>query len=68
MQTVITVGIAVGMVLGGTQLLGHGIDRSIDSQNVMLCESAKGEMGDPGYYKQCQPYYESGDITYMRAL
>lgn len=41
-------------------------DGNIDSQNVMLCNSAKTEMGDPDYFKKCQQYYETGDINYMR--
>ena len=46
-------------------LLGNAIDRSIDNQNVMLCESAKVSK-NAQYLSKCQTYYETGDIKYLR--
>ena len=59
------VGLLLGLGAGFFIGLGSGIDRQIDSQNTMLCESAL-ISGNLEYQKKCQPYYESHDITIVR--
>lgn len=54
----------VGMAIF-VHLAGQGIDRHIDSQNVMLCESAlKSENAE--WLGKCTEYYETGNIEYLR--
>lgn len=45
--------------------LGQGLDKQIDNQNTMICESAL-ISGNQEYQKKCAPYYESHDITIVR--
>lgn len=42
-----------------------GIDKHIDNQNTMLCESAKISKNEV-YTEACDAYYDHGDIKYMR--
>lgn len=44
-----------------------GLNRSIDNQNVMLCESAQ-VSGNWKYQEVCAEYYKTGKIDYMRDL
>lgn len=67
-DAILTVGIIallLGLGFGFFIGVGNGIDRQIDSQNTMLCESAL-ISGNKEYQKKCQPYYESHDITIVR--
>ena len=43
------------------------IDSKIDSENQMLCESAK-VSGNLEYRHKCSRYYETGDIKLMRGV
>lgn len=43
------------------------IDSRIDSENEMLCESAK-MSGNREYLRKCSRYYETGDIKLMRGV
>lgn len=43
------------------------IDSRIDSENQMLCESAK-VSGNKKWIHKCKPYYETGDIKLMRGV
>jgi len=48
-------------------LIGRAIDKGIDNQNTMLCDSAK-ISGNRAYRIKCTEYYETGEIKYMREL
>jgi hypothetical protein len=46
-------------------VFGNAIDRSIDNQNRMLCESAK-VSGNQEYQLKCKVYYTTGSIKELR--
>lgn len=67
-EAILFVGIVaglIGLVFGFFGGLSTGIDKQIDNQNQMLCESAL-VSGNLEYQKKCQPYYESHNITIVR--
>lgn len=45
--------------------LASGIDRSIQNQDIMLCESAK-VSGNVQYLHKCECYYQKGDIKCLQ--
>ena len=45
--------------------LFKGIDRHIENQDIMLCESAK-VSGNMEYLEKCECYYEGGDIKCLQ--
>lgn len=45
--------------------LANAIDRSIDNQNRMICNSAKKSRNEQ-WLAKCQQYYKTGDIIYLR--
>lgn len=53
--------IGVGLYMAA----GSGADKSIDSHNVNLCESAK-VSGNTEYLDKCADYYKTGDVTSLR--
>jgi hypothetical protein len=44
----------------------RGLDINIDNQNLMICENAQ-DSGSKEHLKRCACYYQSGDITCLRA-
>jgi hypothetical protein len=64
-QVIITVLIAIVFFLGFVYFVGKGLDKSEDEQNQMLCESAL-ESRNEKYLNNCQWFYETGQIEYMR--
>lgn len=44
----------------------YGFDKTIDNQNIMLCNSAK-KTGNIEYLEKCQEYYQTNNIKYMRS-
>jgi len=45
--------------------LAQGIERSIQNQDTMLCESAK-ISGNVQYLNKCECYYETGEIKCLQ--
>lgn len=45
--------------------VGRGIDKSIENQDTMLCNSAK-VSGNEEYLKKCECYYRSGEIKCLQ--
>lgn len=64
-QKIINVAVVVGIILVLLSAYSDGIDKSIDNQNTMLCESAK-RSHNGEYLLKCRPYYESGNIESVR--
>ena len=67
-EAILFVGIVAGLIglaIGFFGGLSTGIDKQIDNQNTMLCESAL-ISGNMEYQKKCAPYYESHNITIVR--
>ena len=55
----------IGLVTIGMFILIYGLDKSIDNQNQMSCESAR-VSGNWKYEEVCAEYYKTGNIRYMR--
>jgi len=51
------------MIMG--KLVSNGIDKSIENQDRMLCESAR-ISGNLDYLKKCQCYYANKNISCLR--
>lgn len=62
-QTVTILFLVVSMVL----LLGNALDQTFESQDIMLCESAK-VSGNSEYLKKCACYYQSEKISCVREI
>lgn len=56
--------ILVAVVFFGIAL-AQGIEKSIENQDVMLCESAK-VSGNTAYLEKCECYYLKGDIKCLQ--
>jgi len=50
---------------GFTSSINNSIEKSIEKQDTMLCESAK-VSGNIKYTEKCSCYYESGDVKCMQ--
>ena len=51
--------------LGFGWVLSFGLERSMENQDTMLCESAK-ISGNAEYLRKCQCYYDGEDITCLQ--
>ena len=58
-----TVMVTVAVVL--SILVVNGVNKHIENQDIMLCQSAK-VSGNINYLDKCQCYYQSGDITCLQ--
>jgi hypothetical protein len=43
----------------------YSLDKTIENQDIMLCNSAK-KSGNREYLQKCECYYQDGDIACMR--
>jgi len=63
------VGLSAIMIIAFTILLGlafvRGLDKHIENQDRMLCQSAK-VSGNTEYLSKCQCFYQSGDIRCLQ--
>lgn len=59
--------ILIVIVIGLLFIIPRQLDKMIDNQNVMLCESAK-VSGNVEVSKKCKPYYEGRDIKELREV
>lgn len=64
-QSVLMFVIFMALVVAGIFTMIVAIDKHIDNQNTMLCESAKISKNE-AYTEACDAYYDHGDIKYMR--
>ena len=52
-------------VLSFGLVIKKGVEKSIENQDVMLCESAK-VSGNTAYLEKCECYYLKGDIKCLQ--
>lgn len=65
MQKVINLVIATCLMVLFINEIHQAIDKNIDQQSIMLCQSAK-VSGNEDYLLRCAKFYQTGDITTLR--
>ena len=64
-QALVSTAVTVSLLIITIATLFKGIDRHIENQDIMLCESAK-VSGNIEYLEKCECYYEGGDIKCLQ--
>lgn len=67
MNKIIAAALLVMIAILFWEALRQGIDSKIDSQNMMLCNSAEAS-GNREYMHKCSRYYDTGDIKLIRGV
>ena len=64
-QALVSTAVTVSLLIITIATLFKGIDRHIENQDIMLCESAK-VSGNMEYLQKCQCYYDSKNISCLK--
>ena len=64
-QALVSTAVTVSLLIITIAALFRGLDRHIENQDIMLCESAK-VSGNIEYLEKCECYYEGGDIKCLQ--
>ena len=64
-ESFIAIAVCIVIFVFTVWMVGRALDRVIDNQNEMLCNSAK-QSGNMEWQLACKTYYENGDVKYLR--